>query len=200
MAQKLNQAWQSYNDLNNEGGEGYNPHPKWITARRDLATTTAAQTKRTTENLVRDLRGNLISESALRSQLANNRTRIATITDPTARVIVQRSIDHAIAQLGENVPTPEPTSTAQLYHCTVTRQPTHSDDGRAHTLRTVCLADLDSTIWEVQHPDDPSRWLDLPSSCVVLGALVEPPDALIAEAGEIERTWEYDKGRGWSYR
>lgn len=27
---KTNPAWKAYNDLQNEGGEGYNPHPKFI--------------------------------------------------------------------------------------------------------------------------------------------------------------------------
>ena len=30
--QKLNPAWVAHNDLYNEGGEGYNPHPKFICA------------------------------------------------------------------------------------------------------------------------------------------------------------------------
>lgn len=28
---KLNPLWKSHNDLYNEGGEGFNPHPKYIT-------------------------------------------------------------------------------------------------------------------------------------------------------------------------
>jgi hypothetical protein len=27
---QINPAWQEYNDTYNEGGEGYNPHPKYI--------------------------------------------------------------------------------------------------------------------------------------------------------------------------
>lgn len=30
MAQQINPAWKQYNDINNEGGEGYNPHPKFV--------------------------------------------------------------------------------------------------------------------------------------------------------------------------
>lgn len=26
----INPAWKQYNDINNEGGEGYNPHPKFV--------------------------------------------------------------------------------------------------------------------------------------------------------------------------
>lgn len=32
MTNKLNPAWITYNNLQNEGGEGYNPHPKYITS------------------------------------------------------------------------------------------------------------------------------------------------------------------------
>lgn len=31
MANAINPLWTAYNDLHNEGGEGFNPHPKMIT-------------------------------------------------------------------------------------------------------------------------------------------------------------------------
>jgi hypothetical protein len=30
MNKQVNPAWTQYNDINNEGGEGYNPHPKFL--------------------------------------------------------------------------------------------------------------------------------------------------------------------------
>lgn len=32
MAYKINPKWLAYNNVVNEGGEGYNPHPKYIAA------------------------------------------------------------------------------------------------------------------------------------------------------------------------
>lgn len=40
MSQHLNPAWKRHNDLYNEGGEGFNPHPKYIAAA--AVTTTSA--------------------------------------------------------------------------------------------------------------------------------------------------------------
>ena len=45
MAQQINPAWKQYNDINNEGGEGYNPHPKFVgeaTAEEALSCTDSA--------------------------------------------------------------------------------------------------------------------------------------------------------------
>lgn len=30
MSKQVNPAWTQYNAVNNEGGEGYNPHPKYL--------------------------------------------------------------------------------------------------------------------------------------------------------------------------
>lgn len=35
--QKINPAWVAHNELFNEGGEGYNPHPKYIIATQPAA-------------------------------------------------------------------------------------------------------------------------------------------------------------------
>jgi hypothetical protein len=45
MTTTINPAWIAYNDFQNEGGEGYNPHPKYV-ARAAAVVAPAAATRR----------------------------------------------------------------------------------------------------------------------------------------------------------
>lgn len=92
--QRINPAWQTWNDLQNEGGGGYNPHPKFISAPAARVAPKAAN------RMLRDQRGNLIPESMLRASLAKDEARLATITNAVAREITQAAIAHARQQLG----------------------------------------------------------------------------------------------------
>lgn len=94
---KINPAWKAYNDLINEGGEGFNPHPKYI------ASTVAATVRPAavaTNKMLRDQRGNLIPADKLQSALDKDLARLAKITDASARALTEQSIAHARQQLG----------------------------------------------------------------------------------------------------
>ena len=92
----INPKWLAYNDLQNEGGEGYNPHAKWIAkAAAPVVTSTAASDKR----ILRDERGNLIPAAKMAARLAKDTATLPRLTDESARRIVQASIDFAAAQL-----------------------------------------------------------------------------------------------------
>lgn len=95
---KINPAWQDWQITQNEGGEGYNPHPKWIEV---AASPKAATTTTKTDNrMLRDERGNYIPASKLAAAMERDIARLDKITDATARAIVEAGIAHARAQLG----------------------------------------------------------------------------------------------------
>ena len=90
----INPAWKQYNDLQNEGGEGYNPHPKWI------APAVAAAAVETDNRMLRDERGNLTPAAKLSARLAADLARLPALTNAYAVEICQASISHARTQLG----------------------------------------------------------------------------------------------------
>lgn len=94
MTMMINPAWKAWNDLQNEGGEGYNPHAKWI-AKPVSATVAAAQSSR----MLKDESGNLIPESKLRARLAKDKARLETATNPSAIEIIKAAIAFAESQL-----------------------------------------------------------------------------------------------------
>lgn len=99
MGFKINPAWKAYNDLQNEGSEGYNPHPKWIVGSPQAAQPkTVAAAASTT--MLKDERGNLIPSDKLHARLEKDLARLERITDPSARAITEQSIAHARRQLG----------------------------------------------------------------------------------------------------
>lgn len=91
---QINPEWLAYNNGMNEGGEGFNPHAKWIPRQ------TCEVRSFTGDQLVRDYAGRTVRASKLRESMALDEKRLARITDPTARDITQRYIDHAKQQLG----------------------------------------------------------------------------------------------------
>ena len=94
--QILNPKWKAHNDFYNEGGEGYNPHPKYIN--RD------APAKPQSEKMVKGMNGNMVRVSALKAGLEKDLARMEAITDPFARQITQKHIDfarQALADAGE---------------------------------------------------------------------------------------------------
>ena len=93
----LNPKWKSYNDFQNEGGEGYNPHPKFI--RTQAIEQRQSGQQPTPNRMLRDQQGNLVPELKLRASLDRLKTRLAGISDASAKTIIQASIDHAERQL-----------------------------------------------------------------------------------------------------
>lgn len=89
MTVTINPAWVAYNDLLNEGAEGYNPHRKWI-AKPDAARRTA-----TAARMLKDEHGNLIPEDKLAARLARDIERRTRITDPVACELCNAAIDFA---------------------------------------------------------------------------------------------------------
>lgn len=99
---KINPEWKKYNDLQNEGGEGYNPHKKYISAnigQKEISKTSPTANAGTIDRLLNDERGNLIRESKLRENLAKDLVRLQKLTDQYAIAIVAKSIAHAKNQL-----------------------------------------------------------------------------------------------------
>lgn len=96
---KINPEWKQYNDLMNEGGEGYNPHKKWISAGKETAVTVSSTASAGQDRILKDQRGNNIRESALRANLNKDLARLEKVTDPVGRKILEASIAHAQAQL-----------------------------------------------------------------------------------------------------
>ena len=82
----LNPAWKRHNDYYNEGGEGYNPHSKWIAA---PVAAPAVEVKSPSGKVYRDSRGMPIDPAAL---LAESEARLATLSDPIAIKLVQGTI------------------------------------------------------------------------------------------------------------
>lgn len=91
MTKTLNPAWIKHNALYNEGGEGYNPHPKYV-MRQPAKPSVSSR-------MVKDERGNLIPSHKLAERLAQDEARLQTITDDSARAIVIQSIEFARAAL-----------------------------------------------------------------------------------------------------
>jgi hypothetical protein len=95
----LNPEWKKYNDFQNEGGEGFNPHQKWIVEsgnkKPDHAKTGGY------DPLVRNQMGNYVRASALRADMCKCQQRLETVTDETAKEILIKSIEHAKKELGE---------------------------------------------------------------------------------------------------
>lgn len=94
----INPAWKNWQALQNEGGEGYNPHPKWI--ERAETTKVSAPVTATDKRMVRDERGNYVPAHKLAASLADDIAKLSRITDASARAIVEASIAHARSQLG----------------------------------------------------------------------------------------------------
>jgi hypothetical protein len=92
----INPAWKQFNDLYNEGGEGYNPHPKFIDRQ---AAPVVAKHSAATARLVKDERGNIVPAAKMAERLAKDEARLARVTDASARAITQASIDFARAAL-----------------------------------------------------------------------------------------------------
>ena len=93
----INPQWLAYNNLHNEGGEGYNPHRKWIA--KTAPATVPAVAKTTDARMLRDERGNSIPAAKLAARLAKDTATLPTLINESARAIVQASIDFARAQL-----------------------------------------------------------------------------------------------------
>lgn len=96
MSTKINPAWQAWQALQNEGGEGYNPHPKWIAATPAPVKAAAKVDNR----MLHDESGNLIPAAKLAVKLARDIERLPRLTDATAIAITEAAIAHAKAQLG----------------------------------------------------------------------------------------------------
>jgi hypothetical protein len=86
----INPEWSKHNAIYNEGGEGYNPHNKWM---QKSATVQAVG------RILRDANGNVMKESVMRTKLAELTERISRLTDATAIAITQDTINHYTAQL-----------------------------------------------------------------------------------------------------
>ena len=93
----INPAWTQYNELVNEGGEGYNPHPKFIA--RQAAPVTKPTVAVAAARMLKGERGNYISAAKLAERLARDEARLSKITDESAKAITQASIDFARAAL-----------------------------------------------------------------------------------------------------
>ena len=92
----INPAWLRWTSVENEGGEGYNPHPKWMAK----GSAPAVAAKASTENrMLRDERGNLIPAGKLAARLESDSARLATLSNDSARKITQAAIDFAKQQL-----------------------------------------------------------------------------------------------------
>lgn len=95
MSARINPAWRQWQDLQNEGGEGYNPHAKWISA-----APVANRVAQPAGGMLKDERGNLVPAAKLAARLARDQQRLSIITDASARAITLAAINHARAQLG----------------------------------------------------------------------------------------------------
>lgn len=89
--QKLNPEWTRYNNLQNEGGEGYNPHPKYIAVAASVAASPVSAGK-----VYRNRQGRQIDPVAL---IAESEARLARVTDKLARAAIEKSIAEYRAML-----------------------------------------------------------------------------------------------------
>ena len=92
----INPQWLAYNSLHNEGGEGYNPHSKWIAK---VAPVAAAAAKAAPVRYLRDERGNTIGSDKLAARLAAEEATLPRLTDAGAIEGLQKRIAFARAQL-----------------------------------------------------------------------------------------------------
>ena len=84
---KINPKWVRHNDIHNDGGYGYNPHPKYIEVPAPAAASPEAPVK--AAKIYRDARGTVIDPVA---KIAEAQARLATTTDTFARKLIERSI------------------------------------------------------------------------------------------------------------
>jgi hypothetical protein len=93
---RINPEWVRYNNLHNEGGEGYNPHRKSLdTPAPSAVSASAAKVEHAKVEHVKDERGNIVDRSKMQARLAADLIRIERVTDPFGRKIVQAAIDYA---------------------------------------------------------------------------------------------------------
>lgn len=96
MNKIINPAWKTYKAVELEGGEGYNPHAKWIDAPAAAVKPAAAAVK---TRFVRDERGNLMNADKMAARLAKDEATICRLTDASAIAIFEKSISFARAAL-----------------------------------------------------------------------------------------------------
>ena len=98
MSNKINPKWKQYNDLNNEGCEGFNPHRKFIESTNDKkAKSTQINNAR---SFCKDEKGNTITSEKLSERLKNDLEVIKRLTNDSAIKITQESINFAKKELG----------------------------------------------------------------------------------------------------
>lgn len=93
----INPAWLAYNNLQNEGGEGYNPHQKWVAK---VAAPVAAKSAATADRMLTQADGRVVPESKVRARLAKSEATIATLTNASAVAMFERDIAADRALLG----------------------------------------------------------------------------------------------------
>lgn len=89
---KINPAWIAYKRDMLEGGEGYNPHPKYISV---STAKPIAAASRPAPRMLRDERGNYIPADKLAARLAADEAALASVTDATAREMLIARIEYA---------------------------------------------------------------------------------------------------------
>lgn len=94
----INPEWKAYNDVMNEGGEGYNPHRKWVA--KSAVAKAAASVAGEGDRMLKDQDGNLIPASKMALRLEKNIARRAGLTNAYAIEIVEESIAFDRAALG----------------------------------------------------------------------------------------------------
>ncbi|KQP37589.1 hypothetical protein ASF44_14700 [Pseudorhodoferax sp. Leaf274] len=85
----INPAWKAWNDVQNEGGEGYNPHEKWIAK---TAAPVAAKTPAHLDRMLRQADGRPVPESKVRARLEKALATLPTLTNASAIAIFERDI------------------------------------------------------------------------------------------------------------
>ena len=85
----INPAWKAYNDGMNEGGEGFNPHSKWIAKVAPVSSAVAAAQS---SRMLRGADGNLIPESKVRARLEKNIAKLPSLTNASAAEIISAEI------------------------------------------------------------------------------------------------------------
>lgn len=96
---KINPKWKSYNDLNNEGGEGFNPHSKFISPNPTQPKKQPPLTNNQS-GYCRDERGNTVARETLAKRLEKDIELIQRLTNDYAIKITQESINFAKKELG----------------------------------------------------------------------------------------------------
>jgi hypothetical protein len=93
----LNPAWKSYNDGMNEGGEGFNPHQKWVVK---ASAPVAAKTPGAVDRMLTLADGRVMPESKVRARLEKALTTLPTLTNASAIALFERDIAADRAALG----------------------------------------------------------------------------------------------------